>query len=409
MEIEYVREVKDTFMQIESAKKDNYQMKMIMNNHIPGLLEINYRMVNGKTRYLYRISSMINMEDEFHKKNLCFEDLQALIKAFLKLFSSMENFLLDFNGLMLTPDTVYKDIRTSEWQFAYFVDKESDFEDDMKEFFEYIIRNVNHKDIRAVTMAYGIYKRICEGNFNPSELFEYEEKDDIEEGEIICKREPVETIIPEVTEDEEEIPDDFKIRMIQIATMMYVVLVIYIILGVFIEKFRINNCGAGMYVFILLVLVGAGYWGYRWFKNNKNLLVKKVIKQVQIPYEKEHIKVILPRKEQEEAPTMLLSDIPQRKEHMLKWQEKSGEKEFFIKEIITLIGSSADRADCVINREGISRIHARITNEDSRYYIKDMNSTNGTKVNGKELACYELCEIKSQDIIEFGNFECIFI
>ena len=51
MEIEYVREVKDTFMQIESAKIDNYQMKMIMNNHIPGLLEINYRMVNGKTRY----------------------------------------------------------------------------------------------------------------------------------------------------------------------------------------------------------------------------------------------------------------------------------------------------------------------------------------------------------------------
>ena len=46
---------------------------------------------------------------------------------------------------------------------------------------------------------------------------------------------------------------------------------------------------------------------------------------------------------------------------------------------------------------------------DSRFFIKDMNSTNGTRVNGKELACYELCEIKSQDRIEFGNFECIFI
>ena len=80
-----------------------------------------------------------------------------------------------------------------------------------------------------------------------------------------------------------------------------------------------------------------------------------------------------------------------------------------IHELITLIGSATDRVDCVINQDGISRVHARITNEDNRFYIKDMNSTNGTKVNGKELACYELCEIKPQDKIEFGNFECIFI
>ena len=106
---------------------------------------------------------------------------------------------------------------------------------------------------------------------------------------------------------------------------------------------------------------------------------------------------------------MVLTDEPDNVRHFLKWSDATGQKEYELNDRITIIGSVADRADCVISEKGISRIHARISNEDFKFYIKDMNSTNGTRVNGKELACYELCEIKPQDRIEFGNFECIFI
>ena len=409
MEIEYIREIRDTYMQMEASKASGYQMKMITSNEIPGLLRVNSRVVNGKTRYMYRITSMMNMEDEFHKRNMDFKDLEGLMKGFSVIFSSMEDYLLDYSGLILKPECIFKDIKTGEWKFAYTDSSEPSFEEGMKDFFEYVIRNINHKDIKAVTMAYGIYKRICEGNINPQDLFEYEIKDDVEEGEVVTKRTVVETIIPEIVKEEVEEKDEMKQKILQIAIGVYGLIAIYVTLGIFVKDIRINNLNSMVYVGLLIALGVLGYAGYRWYCKNRDLFVKKVIKEVQVPYETENIKVILPRKEETDNPTMLLSEMVTEKGHILRWQERTGEKNFHINELITLIGSAADRVDCVINQDGISRIHARITNEDSRFFIKDMNSTNGTRVNGKELACYELCEIKSQDRIEFGNFECIFI
>lgn len=409
MQIEYIREIRDTYMQVETDNPGGYRMKMIVNNDIPGLLKVNSRVVNGKTRYLYRITSMINMEDEFQKKNMEYRDLEGLMKAFSIAFSSMEDFLLDYGGMYLKPDTIYKDLKSGEWKFTYVDSEELSFEEGMKNCFEYIIRNINHKDIKAVTMAYGVYKRLCEGNVNPQDLFEYEIKEDTKEGEVITERKVVETIIPEVVQQEVEEKDELKFKILQVAVGVYGLGGLYILLGIFIKGIRINNIGAGVYVGLLILVGVVGYFGYTWYQKNRELFVKKVIKEVQVPYEKESIKVILPRKEMEDLPTMLLSEIGGAKEHMLRWQDRTGEKSFLIHELITLVGSATDRVDCVINQDGISRVHARITNEDNRFYIKDMNSTNGTRVNGKELACYELCEIKSQDRIEFGNFECIFI
>ena len=74
-----------------------------------------------------------------------------------------------------------------------------------------------------------------------------------------------------------------------------------------------------------------------------------------------------------------------------------------------MIGSAADKVDCVISERGVSRIHARISCEGKSFYIKDMNSTNGTKIDGRELVCYELCELHSGNRIELGNLECIFV
>ena len=409
MQIEYIREIRDTYMQIETENPGGYRMKMIINNDIPGLLKVTSRVVNGKTRYLYRMTSMINMEDEFQKKNMEYRDLEELMKGFSVVFSSMEDYLLDYGGLYLKPDAIYKDLKTGEWRFTYVDSEEVSFEDGMRNCFEYIIRNINHKDIKAVTMAYGVYKRLCEGNVNPQDLFEYEIKEDATEGEVITERKVVETIIPEVVQQEVEVKDEFKCKILQVTAGVYGLGVIYILLGIFIKGIRINSIGAGVYVGLLIIAGVIGYLGYNWYCKNKEFFVKKVMKEVQVPYEKESIKVIIPRKEAEDLPTMLLSEMEGTKEHMLRWQDRTGEKSFHIHELITLIGSATDRVDCVINQDGISRVHARITNEDNRFYIKDMNSTNGTRVNGKELACYELCEIKPQDRIEFGNFECIFI
>ena len=53
-------------------------------------------------------------------------------------------------------------------------------------------------------------------------------------------------------------------------------------------------------------------------------------------------------------------------------------------------------------------MNAKIIKEDSVYYIKDLNSTNGTRVNGELLATYRLMPLSVNDRITVGNIDLIF-
>ena len=92
---------------------------------------------------------------------------------------------------------------------------------------------------------------------------------------------------------------------------------------------------------------------------------------------------------------------------MLQWQEGGLLRKYNVEDD-TVIGSSAEKADCVVEGNGISRIHAKIIKEDSVYYIKDLNSTNGTRVNGELLATYRLMPLSVNDRITVGNIDLIF-
>jgi hypothetical protein len=53
---------------------------------------------------------------------------------------------------------------------------------------------------------------------------------------------------------------------------------------------------------------------------------------------------------------------------------------------------------------GVSRQHARITHVGEKYTIEDMDSTNGTWVNGRRLAPEETCVLRLNDVIDLGHF-----
>ncbi len=54
---------------------------------------------------------------------------------------------------------------------------------------------------------------------------------------------------------------------------------------------------------------------------------------------------------------------------------------------------------------GVSRRHALIHREEDGYYITDLNSTNGTRINGRRLLPNTPCRLSSGDIVRLGRFE----
>ncbi len=69
------------------------------------------------------------------------------------------------------------------------------------------------------------------------------------------------------------------------------------------------------------------------------------------------------------------------------------------------IGRSAE-ADVRIDDRYASGVHARIFSRDRRAYVEDMNSTNGTLLNSREL--HGEAELNPGDVIRIGDTELRF-
>lgn len=72
-----------------------------------------------------------------------------------------------------------------------------------------------------------------------------------------------------------------------------------------------------------------------------------------------------------------------------------------------VIGKGAD-ADFIISNSAVSRMHAKIVNQNGQFYIIDNASTNGTYVNGKTIEPNQSVEIKNGDLLRFSNEELKF-
>lgn len=105
--------------------------------------------------------------------------------------------------------------------------------------------------------------------------------------------------------------------------------------------------------------------------------------------------------------TVLLDRGRHHPEVWLRYQGKGEEQDFPLGSGDFLIGTQEDRVDFVMQADTVSHIHARITGQDGTFYLEDLNSTNGTCVNGKELVYHEKVKLKPEDRILFADEEYI--
>lgn len=70
---------------------------------------------------------------------------------------------------------------------------------------------------------------------------------------------------------------------------------------------------------------------------------------------------------------------------------------------LTIIGQLKEQADLVLPSTAVSRVHASIEQRVGNWYLKDMNSRNGTWVNEQELYGEEEQELINGDQIRFAD------
>lgn len=463
MKAEYRRDMNHNFLILheeEEIDTGSYQVRMLAGNAIPSVLKCRIQGIDGKFMICYDITSRQSVAMLFEEKKLGFGDLQLVFGGFVQVMEEMSEYLLNPGRLVIRPEYMYVDLEKRQLFFCYLPGFEEDVRKQFQELTEYILPKLDHEDSAAVMLGYGVYRRALEEGFHLENIKEelYRERGEPAPAEPVQKqekcREPEKSEELEVGEDlwgaEEAEQKTDKKRAVEEQVRYGRLGIVYKILGclsgaaaamvVIFAKIMGYLPGIPMEMLLggVIVAMGISMLAYVGFirrkrktaqsihlvvqeKNNGDSFCEKAIGGEPVKSECRAIGPMTARQEtwkgnenESQEPenygeTVVLSANLSAGPSSLVSREPGELATIYLKEELTVIGKLANAADAVINLPTVSRIHAKIRNRNGEYYLTDLNSRNGTSVNGQMLRPDEDYQLQDQDEVDFAQARYVFL
>ena len=429
---EYENNTSYLTIQAMENQKTGYQIKMLLNNDIPGLLDISMRSMNNQTYYYYDVTFKKPLSKLYEFGKMTWEDVVCICKSIDTLTKAVDMYLLDISCVLILPEYMYLNVSDKEIRYVYCPDANREFQTMLKGLFEFILEHYQHgTDCKNQMRVYEIYQKIIDGNYKihcleqlTKESSHSPEKEKTIEFPHIQQDEPVviEEVAPERVVTEEEKQPVHKIWGIEVGIGICAVLTVYAAAVLLFPEMAVIDMSVYFCVFLILAGCAGGV-----FLQKKRKKLKEMGELTQLTQEKKYSfvpeeeeepknnekgqKPYEPPKEAAGSNTILLSDYLQKKKDLnltLVLQNGQELESYYEERLLPdtfpcAIGNIAAYCSIVIHSELISRLHACIYREDGAFYLEDMNSTNGTFLNGRRLLPKERQLLSDGDMVGFAN------
>lgn len=166
--------LKQAFLVLESDEEDveldDYQIAMLQENRIPGILETNIRYVDGICQYYYDISGMNSFHMLHEKSSLSCEDIRSLTESLLQTIKQLQRFMITENKILLDPDYIF--CEKDAYYFCYYPLCKEELTESFHKLTEFFVREVNYKDEEGVKLAYTLHKSTMEEHYSVERILE---------------------------------------------------------------------------------------------------------------------------------------------------------------------------------------------------------------------------------------------
>ena len=446
MDIQYYKDAKHNYLILEAEinEENIFQYKMLENNRIDGLLPFSLRNMDESNYLYYEIDSKQSIKNRYDRKKMPYEKLLRLLSDLVQAAKDVDDYLLDPSHLVLLPEAIFEDFSTGKFYFIYDPLREKNVDQD---FFEELMAYVDLEDERCSKKIFDLLDTICDERGLDFCILEKSLKSEtripsIEEVPIKRvsddisanhneNRERIEKLYDEFDDDEDADEDDdpavvhkkIKIRLpiginfVMAALFAIIAGVLWYLRYAYILTYEENILDIA--VFIISVMMSLTCFIIQLKKNNlvfgrkkkdaaddKDQITESVDSKNE---EKADITVTLDEDDEENEETVLLGFDFGTKTHKLYADEESQHANIGLQKLPVVIGKLSSCADAVIKDKSVSRMHARIFRPDQdkdQLWIQDLNSTNGTYVNGRKLMPNEKTMLFENDEVAFGK--CVF-
>ena len=417
-------------------------IKMLENNHIEPLLPVKIRHIDNRSLYYYDVTSRQQFSKIYEYRKLSRKNVDSILYSLNEMVDAVNEYMLNLNCIILKTDCIYVDVSRDKLYFAYGNEQEdSSFQQGLKRLFDYVIEHFDHgAGDTDVLYIYNLYQKIVRGEYDASNLKALAEMDslscdsDISEDNTENDENVLDFIPMEEVEEQEEVENKKVFLLFNIARVCLGVVMVAAIGRMLAPSYvpvPVSDTGA------LIIIISCAALIAVISRIPKSLFTRVETKKVMEPfrYDKKdqyegcdngrnddsHInsgykdvndyyktnndsydKDGDDDNENYDGNTMLLSDYFNNKKDKtvkLLYKGNDGFPDIEVSQFPWIIGSMEKNCNTVLKSKLVSHIHACITRDNGEYYVEDLNSTNGTYVNGERLIMNSRRELNNHDEI----------
>lgn len=380
LQTDFIKSLQSSYERVLLKQKPDerkYQYCILSRGGIKGLLPCSLRYINGSAYLYYDITSKQNVAQLYRKQPLNREWFRTFFWSYGKIKQELGRFLLDEENIILHPEQIFQDIGSRVFSFLYlpYCEEESGF----LQLLDFMLERMDYKDDALVECIYKIYEQYEQSGevYLQEKLFE-----DIRALEEEETRQPMEAgqpLEPELEEREalrEVYAPESREKVAPAENAEEKKKVRFFRLG---KKKKEKEQREAYYR-----EVRASMEGYTVAEDDADY------------------------KDEEYGKTIYIEENPELGSRLPKLYTPDGRVAAQLDSEALTVGKQKGEVDFVLEKESVSRVHARIFREGEMVYLEDLNSTNGTFKNGLRLQPYEKRRLEEGDEIRFGRELFIF-
>lgn len=153
---------------VPSLQKEDYQLQMLQNNRIRGLLELSVTGREEGSRYTYKTLNGASLEERYRMEAMEKKEILELTEQLLSLGEKVKEYLLDPNRILLMPQCIFK-IR-GEYNFCYLPIEYQSFCEAYHGLTEFFVKKIDYKDIETVFLTCMLHKETMKDTYDLKEI-----------------------------------------------------------------------------------------------------------------------------------------------------------------------------------------------------------------------------------------------
>ena len=353
--------------------KEAFEEQMIQRNRPVGLLAME-KAETGDT-YKYEITGRKTLGMMFERVPMSGEQIEAVLRGILEVLERGRDFLLSEDNYILLPEYIYLGIPGYEVTLCYYPEYGIPFVEQMGKLFELFLNRVDYREEQAIAMVYALYMQLQEPDITLERIKSLLPEQEKPQGEKSSGIKEIRHRKDKPQESSEKPVELYRVKE----------------QGKSVAEVKREGLWERLRKEVGTRLLRSGH-GTEETVSAGPLLPAACVRETSPEWGIRETKVLSLKREG--VPALV--------------SKQSGEL-IPLTKFPFYVGSLSQYMDLTISDNTVSRFHAKLIRRDGAVYLTDLNSTNGTRINGQPLNVQEQVRLEEGDRILFAEAEFDFM